>query len=221
MGVKVVIKTHLVMTYLSLRNLKIYYFIPIFFMYLVIPALFFSEIAITGVGDILHLRVVETTQKILPLFSVWWIIFILREYIEGEGNEVLYVYEDLKRTKLLDILIVFIIYSLKITPLFILFSFFLDDMIFELLRVMIQCFFYSSLAYCLIYLTKSSAITFMFIMVYNFLVTYLNSSFVSKVSIFSNVSMSIDLFHEKYIYVFLLGLVILLIGMIMNKYFYR
>jgi len=222
MGVKMALKRYVKTTYLSFKNLKLYYIVPLLFMYMIVPLINYTEIKIYGFGDNLYENILETAQKFLPLFAAWWVIFILREYVEDEGNEVLYVYENMGKTKVFDVLLIFFIYSLHIVPLFLMYTFFLDNMPMEMIKIIIQSFFFSSLAYCLMYLFRSSAITFMIVMIYNFLVTFYNErAFIENISIFDSTKMSLDLLLQKYVLICCLGIVFLMIGMWKNKTFYK
>lgn len=33
----------------------------------------------------------QVTQALMPLFSVWWSLFLLRDYVEADGRELLHI----------------------------------------------------------------------------------------------------------------------------------
>ena len=208
--------------FLSFKNVKVYYFIPLFIIYVLIPFISYLNIKTLGV-EVSFTLVMDTAQMLIPITSTWWMFCVLKEYIEGEGNELLYAYENVRKTKILDILLIYIWYCLHIALLFIVYSFLYDNVFIEYIRIIIQSFVLTAAYYFLIYAFKSTSISYMFILTY-----YMMSLFFSKDTIFESVdifstkeNMSMYLFEDKYFCVLLVGIILLILGIWKNKYYYK
>ncbi|WP_242846431.1 hypothetical protein [Clostridium botulinum] len=73
-----------------MKNLKIYYFIPLIFLYIVIPILDIGLINMSENIENSYQLIFAEAEKYIPILSLWWSTFIFKEYIDGDGNEVLY-----------------------------------------------------------------------------------------------------------------------------------
>lgn len=102
--------------------------------------------------DLLFIQVCDFTQYLIPMFSVWWILFVLREYVEGEGNELLYV--NRYKLKFFDILALFVFYLLCVGVLYLLFSIFVPHMYLEYIRIFCVCVFYFGFVYFFYFYNK-------------------------------------------------------------------
>jgi len=62
--------------------------VPVFVLYCVVAPLCVMEYYAkpSGFYDFL-----SYSQIFIPLLSVWWVLFVLREYLEADGNEVLFL----------------------------------------------------------------------------------------------------------------------------------
>lgn len=208
--------------FLSFKNIKVYYFIPLFVIYVFVPFINYLNIRTLGV-EVSFTLVMDTAQMLIPITSTWWIFCVLKEYIEGDGNELLYAYENVRKTKVLDILIIFLWYCLHIALLFIVYSFLYDNIFIEYIRIIIQSFVLTAAFYFLIYAFKSTSISYMFILAY-----YMMTLFFSKDTLLESVNMfstkevmSLYLFANKYFYVLLAGIIFLILGMWRNKHYYK
>lgn len=80
------------------------------------------------------------------------ILFVLREYVEGEGNELLYV--NRYKLKFFDILALFVFYLLCVGVLYLLFSIFVPHMYLEYIRIFCVCVFYFGFVYFFYFYNK-------------------------------------------------------------------
>lgn len=210
--------------FLSFKNLKFYYFIPLLILYLLIPIDNILNVKTYGL-DAAESLIMITAQRLIPIISVWWIFCVLKEYIEGDGIELLYVYDNMKKikTKMIDVLLIFVWYALHVCILFMIYSFFFPNILCGYVIVMIESFVLTGAFYFLIYTFKSTSISLMFILVYYFM-----SAFFSKNTVFELINIfSVDqpltlyLLVNKYIFVFAIGIMFFMIGYWMNRKFQR
>lgn len=100
----------------------------------------------------------------LPLFSVWCMLFALRDYIESDGNELLYVCRA--RGKLPDMVLLALPFWLNLLALVAIGSAVFPAIWLELPRYLSACLWYFGLTYCMAYLTRSVTITLMLVLTY-------------------------------------------------------
>lgn len=207
---------------LSFKSIKYYYFIPIVILFILIPISNYFNIQSLGV-EICYDLVMNTAQNLIPITSTWWVFLILKEYIEGEGNELLYVYKSMGKTKIIDILLIVVWFYLHVGILFLAYSFFYQNMLIEYLRILIQSFVLVGALYFLVYTIKSTSLSYMFILIY-----YIMSMFFSKDTIFeliniysTNEVMTINLLFTNYSYILLIGIAFFILGMWRNRHYYR
>nr|KEI06297.1 ABC transporter permease [Clostridium sp. K25] len=212
---------NLKLIYLSMKSLKVYYFIPLIFLYIVIPILDIGLINMSGNIETAYLSIFAEAEKYIPILSLWWTTFIFKEYIDGDGNELLYCIGSSNKLKIQHITLIFIWYIIHVSILFLGYSLFLDNVLLEFLKTIIQCFFFTSLVYMLIYTLKSTTISFMFLLIYELLCLFVRCEFIKYMSIFEGGQiLSVQLIFTKYAVFFLVGILFLLIGMYKNKHFY-
>ena len=104
--------------YFSFKNLKIYYFIPLFILYVFLPILSVGIVYMSGSIENSYFLIFREVEKYIPILSLWWITFIFKEYIEGDGNEILYCIDESGKVKVFQILLIFIWYIIHISMLF-------------------------------------------------------------------------------------------------------
>ena len=76
---------------LSLKNVGAVRFVPLVLFDVLYPLLLCSMHFNGTEPEMIEVYLLQMSQVILPFFSVWDVIFVLREYNESEGNEVLFV----------------------------------------------------------------------------------------------------------------------------------
>lgn len=207
--------------YFSFKNLKIYYFIPLFILYVFLPILSVGIVYMSGSIENSYFLIFREVEKYIPILSSWWITFIFKEYIEGDGNEILYCVDESGKVKVFQILLILIWYIIHISILFLGYSIFLDNVFLEFLKTVIQCLFFTSLLYMLIYTLKSTTISFMILLIYELFAIFINSEIANYISIFENgEKIILKTITTKYLLVLLVSLVFLMIGIYKNKRFY-
>lgn len=204
--------------YYHLKNIGWLSLVPVFVFILLIPVLNYMQYRQDGIEGGLYLNIIRYGQWLLPFFSVWNVIFVLRESVEAEGYELFYMAGQ--RFKVVDLLGIFGISLIFITMLFIGYGLLFPNMWLEYLRILSICFLFLGIVYALTYLFKSITPTIMVLMLYLFA----NIIFVDYDPIFllfySLEAMSWALFWEYYLILILFGLIFFLIGYYAGKKYY-
>lgn len=212
---------HIKQFYLSMKNLGFYYFVPIIFLFIVMPYLSIAEIKEYGI-DNAYLGIAVKLEMYIPLLQSWWIVFSMKEYIEGDGNEILYTYEKNKLAKSSYIMAICLYYILHVGVLYFAYSFVFEDMLVEYAKTVIQCMFFASSTYMLIYLLKSTTFPLMIVFIYNIFMIFTQEGLLKILCIYTQgYRMNLFIFKEKFILVLIASFVFLVVGIIMNKRFYR
>ncbi|MBW4827240.1 MAG: ABC transporter permease [Clostridiaceae bacterium] len=207
--------------YLSFKKLKIYYFIPLIILYIFIPILNIGMVYMCKNIEIAYSMVFAEIEKYVPILSIWWTTFIFKEYIEGDGNEILYCIDETGKVKVSQVILIFIWYIVHVGILFLVYSIFWDNVLLEFLKTVIQCFFFTSLFYMLMYTLKSTTISFMFLLIYELLTMFIDSEIIDYITIFENgEKIILPTIVTKYLIILLLSIVFLIIGIYKNKRIY-
>ncbi len=198
-----------------LKSIGLLFFIPLVIIDILIPILNIMEYSKYGIGEELYIHILQYSQWFFPFFSVWWVLFVLREYIESDGNELLYVHAD--RCKLKDILCLFILYIINITILYFIYDALFPDMKYEFLKILSVCIFYLGITYFFTYLTKSITITLLILILF----TLANITYGSNIMIFPLYytldKITVSLYINSYLPLMLTGLILLFVGVVLNK----
>lgn len=198
-----------------LKSIGLLFFVPLVIIDILIPTLNIMEYSKYGIGEELYIHILQYSQWFFPFFSAWWVLFVLREYIESDGNELLYVHAD--RCKLKDILCLFILYIFNITILYSMYNVLFSDMKYEFLKILSVCIFYLGITYFFTYLTKSITITLLILIFF----TLANITFGSNIMIFpfyyTLERVTVALYINSCLPLMLIGLALLFVGTVLNK----
>ncbi len=153
-------------TYCLLKNLKLFYFIPIIVTLVYMPFIsVYFYYSVDGQTEIYFKMMFEQFQLFLPLFSVWWVIFVLKEFMESEGNELLYLYN--KPLYLLRIiLLLFTLYVLHTSAFLFVFHLVFGEHLFVVLQIAVSCFTMCALAYFISFALRSTGVALLFSIAY-------------------------------------------------------
>ncbi len=203
-------------TYLHLKNLKFLFFVPLLIMNALIPMLNYAVYKQYGVGDRLYTNILEYSQWLMPFASVWWSLFALRDYLEGDGNELLYV--NRHSNKFVDIFILFFISILDIAIVFSVYAIQIPQMKFEYIRILSICFLYFGIVYFVSFLTKSTTLSTLTVVLYMIVNIYYGRG--DKRIPFIYVStdrLSKQFFVSDYLPLLWTGLILTALGILINK----
>lgn len=142
---------------LMLKSTKALFFVPVVITNVFIPFLNFVSYRANGISDELYNNIIQFSQIFIPFLSVWWVVFILRDFIDSDGNEMLYV--NKKWSLLLDFIAIFFVYIIDVIILYIFYIGFFPNMKYELIKLLSICIFYFGLMFFASRLTNSITIT--------------------------------------------------------------
>ncbi len=200
---------------LNLRKMGALYFVPHFFLYVLIPLLGMGYILYHGNGENARGLVFFDIQKFIPFLSVWWILFGLDDYVEGNSSEILRVY---KRSLLSEFWLMFGWYLLHVTLLFLLLGLFLGSYWLDFPLIIIQCAAFAGTAFFLLCVSRTLLISFLFVLLYEIFSMLSNFGMLAWINMFSltRVSALSDLLHP-YALIFAVSVVLPFLGNIINK----
>lgn len=162
----------------------------------------------------------ETVMKygmmIIPVSSIIWSLFSLKECIEGKGNELLFVGKN--RMKLLDCIVLLALFYVTVVPQFIVYSLFADVFLGQMIRIFAICFFFLGVAYFLVVLTKSISLTLMCLIIYVIANMLISSR--SKLAFILYLDIEPygrDAFFSQSLPLIVLSLALIFIGAVLNK----
>lgn len=132
-------------------------------------------------------------QQVIPFFSIWWLIFALREHIEGKSKELLKVY---KKSLTFDTVAIYLWYILHIALLiFILSVIFSDNLFAVLVLLIIQSSAFYSVAYFLMVICQTISIPLLTATVYEILYMFMDIDFANLGIIYrDNINSTTDIF---------------------------
>lgn len=148
--------------FLQLKGLRFSALVPPIVLFVVLPALFIPLLEFFGPSEDTYRLVLQCIQTVMPFFSVWWIIFISKEYIENDGNELLFTFKP--KTLWRKYLIFFIFYLFLAFFVFLIFSYYYPAIWWEYVRFFCIALMFFGGVYALMYATGSIALTFLVIM---------------------------------------------------------
>lgn len=216
MRFKKYIKSSAVRIFLHLKNLGISFFVPLIIMDVVIPILNYLVYAHYGIGDRLYTSILQYSLWFMPLASVWWPIFTMRDYIEGDGSELLYVNQNSSR--LLDTAYLFIISLLNILIIFAVYTRSMPHMKYEFLRVLCVCILYFGIVYAVGFLTKSTTLTILLSVLYALVSLYLEKGKDTNILIYvSTETLTEKVFVSDYLPLAAIGLGLAILGVFLNR----
>lgn len=155
-------------TWLQIKGMRTMFLIPLIGYYVVIPL---GVWAMAGNPDfVLSDAIASMCYLVVPFLSTWWIYLIVKEYVEGNGREVLL----LGKGTFWNAIIFFIANTLCFIPLLYVHveDRFYPDIIDLAGQLVIISFFMGGLAYFLNYLTKSISASMFIIIIYTAVSNY-------------------------------------------------
>ena len=88
-------KKHLILSIqrsiLNLKNLRFLFFIPILLMDVILPILLINSYKTNGVSEEFLVDIQQYCFMILPISSICWSIFSMKDYVGEIGSEILYI----------------------------------------------------------------------------------------------------------------------------------
>lgn len=190
---------------------------PLIVFNLVLPILIFMGYRKYGPSELFEMELLDLTQYFLPLFSVWWVVFVLREYLEVDGNELFYI--GGRKIVLKELGLVYLVAMLNIMLLIVLCVVLFPAFILESVRIVSVCTFYFGLTYCMAFLLKSVAMTLLILLLYTLLNFTLSFNELVFPLYMSRQLIKIDELLTICFPLFALGVFLVFVGLWLNKRF--
>lgn len=202
--------------YLYLKSIGLLFWVPILIFNLLVPFLNYLMYSKYAVSEELYIAILKNCLWYYPFFSNWWSLFLMKEYLETDGNELLFVYSN--KIKLVDVTSVFLLSIFNILLWFIPYTMLFPMMKYELLRVLTMCFLYFSFSYFLTFLSKSILIPLMILLLYNLgAVLYAGTKANIPIFYISYEKFTWILYLNKYLHFFISSVIFCSVGTILNK----
>lgn len=181
------IKKHLnkiIITRLTLKGIGKLYFVPLLFLFVVIPSMTFMNFAAGYDYDTCYYFSYINIQSFFPFFAIWWTLFGFREYIEGSGREILIVY---KKIFLPELLLIYIFYFLHFCILLLFYVIIIRFNYWGYIFIFFcQSFAFFSITISLSIFLKSIAIPFIFSILYEVFCMNANADFLKPINMLSD-----------------------------------
>lgn len=201
----------------EMKSLGLLLIAPLIFVHLLLPLA--SYILSRNNPDEYLSYIIMLGMLIVPVSSIMWGLFILKENVEGNGNELLYIGNN--KIKLLDFLIPFALFCLTVTVHFGIYIYFVKAMLLELIRLLGICFLYFGATYLLVFLTKSTSLSLMTLIIYT-IVAFLFSSKPNNFILYMNLTpFEAEQITSNTVPQIILGLLFTFGGLMLNKRFHR
>ncbi len=133
--------------YLELKNQQYYYFVPLVVLFILTPLMVYATLKNSS-GDCFP-EFAFISQLFIPVFSAWWPLFIMKEYLNSPGKELLFSYRTGRDSLSVKMLILWAYYSLHVLAAFIYFSSIFDFVWYLFIAVISQSLLLIAAAYYL------------------------------------------------------------------------
>lgn len=153
--------------FLECKGIGMLFFVPILVDYVLLGlAVFAGSLA----GYALDYAYSGECFKYIPIMAPWWMLMTFREYVEGEGHELLFLHD---KGKVWDMVLLFLLYLVMWFPLWKLFEVIwcqdtlgAESAVTFFVMLFVRCLFYYGTAFALLVLTKQLTFPFLFVLVY-------------------------------------------------------
>ena len=213
-------KNFITSVHLHLKSIRFLAFVPFIAVNIIYPLLVYNAYLAFGIDSPLFLSaIISNACAVFPFFSVWAVIFVLREYAESDGNELLYAIKH--KCKLGLSAAVFAVFMINGLLWFAGFACCVNShLIYDFITVACACFMFFGFTYFLIYLTSSVVLTLMADLFYAFGVIISNFGY-SFIFFISGDLLNRKIFMEICLPQLIAGTVFIVSGIVLNKKYVR
>jgi hypothetical protein len=160
---------------------RVYLFWTIFVL-VVVPIINLRYMILFESVDACYELVCQILKIFLPVLSVWWAYFSMKESVEGDGKEVLWVYMAGNKGILKDVLIGWVWYVLHIVAVLLFHAIWFPSMQIVFLEILAQSLFFTGFFVLLTNVFKNAGMAFLVVFSYCFAMIHFtdNTIFYSK-----------------------------------------
>jgi len=201
--------------YLEIKNLRFYYSIPLVVLFILIPLTALATLK--KAGDPFP-SFVTICQLYIPCFASWWPLFVLKDYLNSPGKELLFVYKQSQDSLLGKMVILWSLYVLHILLLFLVATFLYEFVWFLFIAVIIQSLFLTALAYFLAILLQNTFVPL--ITIFSYSLIFMLAGGYSPLNIFVEGLRDVSSL-DKFVFVLVAAFIFLYAGLQMEKRLYK
>lgn len=176
-------KSLLVKDFLRLHFL---FFVPLAVLFIFLPIAAWQQceaFRLMGATEPPLRELMFDSQVWCSFFSLWWSFFILREYVEGDGNELLFTARRARR--LLPVVLAGMVLWLFLCGVLMTgYAALFGSMVWNYLMIVIQTLVYTSVFFALCFLLRSAVFSMMIIFMYHVFSAYFLPQDMQHFSIF-------------------------------------
>jgi hypothetical protein len=169
-------------SYYQIKGIGYLAWVPVVVLYIILPATNYAVYSYGHSVDELYINILENSQYICPLFSVWYVLFVLYHFIEQPGCDVLYVN---RINKLPDLIFPYLFYILLMLPLFFLYGGIFPEIWWLYLKLCIVNLLYLAAVYAASYLFKTIIPAIVLVLLYSVFVFFEGTNETSSLTYFS------------------------------------
>lgn len=201
--------------YLEVKSLRFYYFVPLVVLFILVPLTVIASLKQYG-PSFSNFTVI--CQLYIPCFAPWWSLFVLKDYLNSPGKELLFVYKQSRDSLLGKTVILWVLYVLHILVVFLVASFIYNFVWFLFIAVIIQSIFLTALAYFLAILLQNTFVPLITNFTYSLI--FMLAGGYSPLSIFVEGLRDASSLGKS-IFVFIAALILLYFGFQLEKRLYK
>ena len=199
-------------TFFQLKSIGLWAFVPFATFSVLFPALLLlsTKNAINPLESARNLSMI-----LLPPMTVWLPVFVWREFIESDGNELLFLYG--RRIKLWDGLRLWVLALINLALVQVFSLHFFPELALLSLWMLLTSLFYFALAYFISFTAKSTAITLMACLLYHFANLAFPAEHPTPLLFYSAGGYAFEEFWVTYLPMCVLSALFLALGVVMNR----
>jgi len=201
--------------YLELKNLRFYYFVPLVVLFVLVPLTVIASVKQYGPS---FPSFTVICQLHIPCFSPWWPLFVLKDYLNSPGKELLFVYKQRRDSLLGKTVVLWVLYVLHILVVFFAATFLYDFVWFLFVAVVIQSMFLTALAYFLAILLQNTFVPLITTFTYSLM--FMLAGGYSPLNIFTQ-GLSDASSLDKSVFVFIAAVIFFYVGYQVEKRLYK
>lgn len=205
-------------TYYRLKGMGLFAMIPVIVMYIIIPVSNWAVFQYFRDMEMLYQNIILMCQNVIPLFSVWHVMFILYHFVEEPGNEVLYIFS---KDKVKEFIVPYILYAILMLPLFFVYTRLFPKLWFFYLKLCAVNLMYMTFSYAAAFLMHSISVSIICILLYTI---YQMSVYMSDMIVFHYEDVRLhwgEYVIQELVPSLVMSFIFLAIGKGLNKYWMR
>lgn len=214
MCIKKCIGSMLKKEFLLLKSLKLLFWVPIIALDVFLPL--FALYQYRSENPSAEYNIASMILIIVPLFSAWWSIFILREFLESPGNEVLF---SRKKVLLFEISLPFIIYVIDAVAVLYGISNWFPKTVGMIKPLLIVILFLFALSYFIAFVSKSVTIALLINIVYVLINQVIYTKKPLPFLYISAMQFDFKKSYTSFVPMLIVSLILIIAGLILNKKF--